>query len=176
MIGLRGNASHMSRAFTDRARRGVGTTALVTLGLLGTAIGAGRIASAVEPTQDARSQQVFATVCGKCHPVERVTAMRRSRSQWEETITSMITARGAQVSDEDFDTVLTYLSREYGRVDINRAEPDDIVEVLGLTEQMASSIVAHRKQHGPFENFEALVKVPGVDRDALEKKRDAITF
>ena len=82
----------------------------------------------------------------------------------------------AQVSDEDFDTVLTYLSREYGRVDINRAEPDDIVEVLGLTEQIASSIVAHRKQHGPFENFEALVKVPGVDRDALEKKRDAITF
>ena len=43
MIGLRGNTSHMSRAFTERVRRGIGTTALVTLAALGTAIGVGLI-------------------------------------------------------------------------------------------------------------------------------------
>ena len=166
----------MSRAFTERVRRGVEATALVTVAAFATAIGVGNGADAFERTQDAKSQQVFAAVCGKCHPVERVTAMRRSRSQWEETITSMITARGAQISDEDFDTVLTYLSKEHGRVDVNRAEAEDIAEVLGVTEEMAAAIVAYRKQHGPFENFETLLKVPGIDRDAVDKKRDAITF
>jgi competence ComEA-like helix-hairpin-helix protein len=127
-------------------------------------------------SQDSQSQQVFVTVCERCHPVERITAMRRKRSQWEETITSMITARGAQISDGDFDTILTYLTREYGRVDINRAPAEDIVEVLAITDEMAGAILAYRKQHGPFDDFEALLKVPEIDRSALEKKRDAISF
>lgn len=129
-----------------------------------------------EPGQDDKSQQIFGTVCGKCHPIERVTAMRRTRSQWEETIDAMITTRGAQITDEEYETILPYLTREFGRVDINRAIADEIVEVLGISEELAAAIVAHRKQHGPFENFEALTKVPGIDREALEKKRDAITF
>jgi competence ComEA-like helix-hairpin-helix protein len=45
-----------------------------------------------------------------------------------------------------------------------------------MTDELAGAIVAYRKQHGPFEDFEALLKVPGLNRDALEKKRDAITF
>ena len=123
-----------------------------------------------------KAEQVFSSVCGRCHPVERITATRRTRSQWEETITTMITTRGAQISDEEFDTILTYLTQEYGRVDVNRAPADAIAEVLSTSDDVAAAIVAYRKEHGPFEDFEALVKVPGVNREALEKKRDAITF
>ena len=119
---------------------------------------------------------VFTNVCGKCHPKERVTAMRRTRSQWEEVITTMITARNAQISDEDFDTVLGYLTREHGRVNVNRAPAPDIVEVLHVTDALASSIVAYRKEHGAFADFDALMKVPGVDREKLETMRDAIQF
>jgi competence protein ComEA len=125
---------------------------------------------------DEHAAQVFSTVCSRCHPLERVTAMRRTRPQWEEVITSMITARGAQISDEDFDTVLDYLSKEYGRVYINRAPVDDIVEALGISNTMASTIVGYRKDHGPYQDFDALAAVPGVDRTALEGKRDAIVF
>ena len=125
---------------------------------------------------DEKSKQVFTTNCARCHPIDRVTAMRRTRSQWEEAITTMITARGAQVSDEDFDTILDYLVKEYGRVDINRAPADDLVEVLDIPETLAAAIVAYRKEHGRFEDFDALAKVPGVDREQLEKKRDAISF
>ena len=132
--------------------------------------------SGSRPAQESKSQQVFATVCGRCHPVERITAVRRTRKQWEETIDSMITARGAQISDEEFDIILSYLTKEYGRVDINRAPADEIVEVVRIADEMAASIVAYRKQHGPFEDFDALLKVPGIDREALEKHRDAISF
>jgi hypothetical protein len=62
-----------------------------------------------ESAQDSKkdpSERTFTNACAKCHPAERVTAMRRTRSQWEEVINTMITVRGAQVSDEDFDVVL----------------------------------------------------------------------
>lgn len=123
-----------------------------------------------------KSAQVFGTVCGKCHPIERITAARRTRSQWEEAITTMITARGAQVSDEEFDTVLEYLVQAYGRVAINRALAPDIEEVLAIPEAQAAAIVAYRKEHGAFADFDSLAKVPGLDRAHLETKRDAISF
>jgi competence ComEA-like helix-hairpin-helix protein len=129
--------------------------------------------------QDAASDPaapVFASVCGKCHPKERVIAMRRTRSQWEEVITTMITARAAQISDDDFDTVLGYLARQYGRVNVNRAPASDIVEVLHVEDSVAASIVTYRKEQGAFADFDALTKVPGVDREKLEALRDAILF
>ena len=102
--------------------------------------------------------------------------MRRTRPQWEEAIEAMINTRGAKVSDEEYDTVLGYLVREHGRVDINRARATDIVEVLGIEAAVGNTIVEYRREHGPYEDFEALVKVPGINREQLEKKRDAITF
>jgi competence ComEA-like helix-hairpin-helix protein len=132
-----------------------------------------------DPAPDAGNDptaRVFTTVCGKCHPVERVTATRRTRPQWEEVISAMISARGAQISDEDFDTVLGYLTRVYGRVNVNRAPAADIVEVLDIPESMAAAIVAYRRERGPFEDFDALTKVPKIDREKLETKRDAILF
>jgi competence ComEA-like helix-hairpin-helix protein len=132
------------------------------------------VTASQEPTDpDAR---VFANVCGKCHPKERAVVMRRTRSQWEEVITTMITTRNAQISDEDFDTVLGYLSREYGRVNVNRAPAPDIVEALHVPEKVGETIVQYRKEHGPFQDFDGLVKVPGVEREKLESRRDAILF
>ena len=119
---------------------------------------------------------VFTNVCIKCHPKERVTVMRRTRPQWEEVINTMITVRGAQISDDDFDTVLGFLARQYGRVNVNRAPAGDMVEVLHISESIAGGIVSYRREHGPFEDFDALAKVPGVDREKLEKQRDAILF
>jgi len=123
-----------------------------------------------------QSRETLVRVCSKCHPLERVTAQRRSRTQWEEAMTQMVTSRGAVISDEDFDTVLTYLVREYGRVNVNKAAADEIVEVLALPDKAAAAIVDYRREHGSFEDFDALAKVPGVDAAKLEQRRDAIVF
>jgi mono/diheme cytochrome c family protein len=68
--------------------------------------------SPARPTAQAKA--VFAEACGRCHPVERVTATRRTKAQWEETITAMVTSRGATLTPEQYDTVLKYLVAEYG--------------------------------------------------------------
>jgi mono/diheme cytochrome c family protein len=70
---------------------------------------------APQAAEDLKSRETFLRVCVKCHPAERVTAEGRSRSQWETTIITMQTARGAVVTPEEFDTILDYLTRHHGR-------------------------------------------------------------
>ena len=130
----------------------------------------------VRPQDQDPSAATFQRVCSNCHPITRVTATRRSRQQWEEVIETMINSRNAKVSDEDYDVILEHLVKIYGRVNVNQAEGKDLAEVLGIADSMADTIVSYRKEHGTFADFDALAKVPGIDRDALEKKRDAIAF
>jgi mono/diheme cytochrome c family protein len=68
--------------------------------------------------EDIKAHDVFVRVCTKCHPAERATAEGRSRAQWEATIISMQTARGAVITPEEFDIVLDYLSKHFGRESI----------------------------------------------------------
>jgi len=83
---------------------------------------------------------------------------------------------GAKGTEEEFATILSYLVRQYGRVDVNSATPDEIAEVVGLSAKDANVIVKHRQEIGKFDSFEALSKTPGVDVGKLEKNRDAISL
>ena len=76
-------------------------------------------------------------------------------------MTTMQTARGAIISDEDWDVVLNFLVKHHGRVNVNRATADDLIEVLGVTPEVAENIVKYRKEHGNFEDFDGFAKVPG---------------
>ena len=133
------------------------------------------------PAQGAQAQEgtsakeALQKVCGVCHALDRVTASRRSRAQWEETTDKMINL-GAKGTEEEFTAILDYLVRQYGRVNVNTATADEIAEVVGLSEKEAEVIVKYRKEKGKFDSFEALSKAPGVAVEKLEKSRDAISF
>ena len=49
--------------------------------------------------------------------------------------------RGAQVSDEDFEVVMDYLLRHYGRINVNKAEAEDLAIVVGVSKKDAEAIV-----------------------------------
>lgn len=83
---------------------------------------------------------------------------------------------GAKGTEEEFVTILDYLVRQYGRVNVNTATADEIAEVVGLSAKEAEVIVKYRKEKGKFDSFEALSKAPGVAVEKLEKSRDAISF
>jgi competence ComEA-like helix-hairpin-helix protein len=117
---------------------------------------------------------VFLKVCATCHPIDKITA-RRSRSQWEDLLYKMIDL-GAKGTDQEFRTILDYLTSEYGRVNVNRGPASELSAVLGLTKQQASAVVAYRREHGKFENFDDLAQMPGIDAGELEKLRDAISY
>jgi competence ComEA-like helix-hairpin-helix protein len=126
--------------------------------------------------EDVKAEDTFVRTCIKCHTADRVVGSRRSRTQWEEVMTQMTTARGAIIPDEDWDVVQNYLVRHHGRVNVNRAPVNELVEVLAVTPETAENIVKYRKEHGDFVDFDAFAKVPGLDLAKLEKLRDAISF
>jgi competence protein ComEA len=129
---------------------------------------------AQEPSDDAGAQE-FQAVCSKCHPPDRIVAARRTKTQWEETLEKM-TKIGAPITDDNYDILLSYLVHHYGKVNVNRSTAPDIADAVGLTEDEAQNIVKYRDENGPFADFEALAKVPGVDAEKLEKNKEAITF
>jgi competence protein ComEA len=88
----------------------------------------------------------------------------------------MISKQGAKIGDEEFGPILDYLVAAYGKVNVNKATAEEIVEVVGVSLKEAEAIVKYRKDNGGFEDFDALGKVPGVDRNKLEKSREAIVF
>lgn len=118
---------------------------------------------------------VFVQTCVKCHDAARITAVRRTSTEWEEVINKMI-ERGATGTEKDFDDVHGYLVRNFGKLFINVAAPDEITTILHLSEKDAQGIVAYRKANGPFADFEAVRKVPDIDLKKLDEHKDAIAF
>jgi hypothetical protein len=136
----------------------------------------GSVAKAARTQQPEDAPAIaFKRVCSSCHDADRILAARRTRTQWEEVIEKMID-RGAEGTADDFSAAEVYLLRVSGRVNANRAQPQDFVAVLGLTQKDADAIADFRKAKGDFADFDALCKVPGIDAEKLKQGRDAITF
>jgi outer membrane protein assembly factor BamB len=138
------------------------------------AAGAAAAISGQQPAADP-AKATFERLCGTCHEPERSTPSRRTREHWLQTVNSMV-ARGAEGTDAELMTVVDYLTREHGRVNVNLGGPDDIALVLGLTQSEAAAIVQYRRDHGTFEDADAVGRVPGVDARKLARRRDAMVF
>ena|SRR5215203_715170 len=124
---------------------------------------------------DDPAHELFLQTCNRCHDAARITALRRTKTEWEEVINKMI-ERGATASEEDFQTVFGYLRRHYGKVYINSANSEEITTTLGLSGKDADAVVAFRKTNGNFQDFEAVKKVPDIDVKTLEDHKDAVAF
>jgi competence protein ComEA len=88
----------------------------------------------------------------------------------------MIDEHGAKGSDEDFGIAFDYLVRNYGKVNVNRAATREITAVLGLSAKEAEAILNYRRENGDFQDFDGLLKVPGIDVEKLKQGKDAVTF
>lgn len=61
------------------------------------------------------------------------------------------------------------------KVDINRAGAEELTALPGIGETMARRIVDFRKEHGPFERVEDLLKVKGIGEKSFQKLRPHVT-
>ena len=127
--------------------------------------------------EDVKAEENFTRNCVKCHTADRVVGSRRTRTQWEEVMTTMQTARGAVIADEDWDVVLNFLVKHHGRVNVNRAAANELVEVLARD---AGSGREYRQVPQGTRELRRLRRVCQGARvwilEKLEKLRDAISF
>jgi hypothetical protein len=124
---------------------------------------------------DGEGREVYEAVCGSCHGADIVIGSQGSRARWEDTVEAMKN-RGASGSEADFQTVVNYLTRYFGlSVNVNTATPAELESELGLTAAEAQSIVTARTA-AKIANFDALLKVPGVNAKKLEPLKNRLKF
>jgi competence ComEA-like helix-hairpin-helix protein len=114
-------------------------------------------------------------VCTACHDLGAVQTMNGNKDIWQSVADDM-RSRGADGTDEDFKTIVTYLSKYFGpTVNVNTAEAKDL-ETLDLTTAEAAAIVKYRTDKGNFKVLADLSKVPNLDMSKLEPLKKRIKF
>jgi hypothetical protein len=63
---------------------------------------------------DGVGKDLVMTVCTQCHELTRITSKKRTKEEWNDTVDKMAT-RGARASDEEFETIVTYLTKYFGK-------------------------------------------------------------
>jgi len=59
-----------------------------------------------------------------------------------------------------------------GKVDVNEAGSAELVRLNGIGAALASRIIEHREEHGPFETLDDLTAVHGIGAATVEGFRD----
>jgi competence protein ComEA len=90
-------------------------------------------------------------------------------------------AFGMKSTEQEYATVLDYLSKhfpadEVPRVNVNTATAIELESGLTLRRSQAAALIAYREKNGDFKSIEDLKKVPGLDADKLDAKKDRIAF
>jgi competence protein ComEA len=108
-------------------------------------------------------------ICRDCHDLDTITIENRTKDGWKKTVAKMVD-RGAEGTDEQFEAVVNYLTKNFGRINVNKASAEEIVAFLEFSAKEAEAIVQYREKNGPFKNWRDLTKV--IDSARVEAKKD----
>jgi competence ComEA-like helix-hairpin-helix protein len=122
-----------------------------------------------------RGKMAFQRACVGCHQIEVATRSRYTETGWRQMVNTMV-ERGAELSPPEIVDVTAYLSKNFGKVNVNTAAAAQLEEELGLTEQEAQAIVSYREQNGDIKSLDQLKSVPGVSPDKIQARAEAIAF
>jgi competence ComEA-like helix-hairpin-helix protein len=129
-----------------------------------------------EDLPQGKGKDVIEKVCGGCHEAAVVNKYHNSEDQWQAVADDM-RGRGALGSDEEFQTIITYLTHFFGpEVNVNKAGAAELEKQLAITSAEAGAIVKYREAQAAFKAFSDLRKVPGLDMTKLEPIQQRIVF
>ena len=83
-----------------------------------------------------------------------------------------ILSDGQQIYIMSKDEVVT---ESDGKVNINKASKEELMELPGIGESKADAIVKYRQQHGNFKSIEAIMEIEGIKEGVFHKIEDQIT-
>jgi competence protein ComEA len=127
---------------------------------------------------DGPGKEAIAHACLQCHDSASFRKRRQDRDAWSETVGQMID-QGAEATPHEQAVIIDYLVHNFGpdsKVRINTAPFSEIRVVLGFTVEETKAIVSYREQHGEFKELRDLLKVPGLDAQRVEAKKEMLAF
>jgi competence ComEA-like helix-hairpin-helix protein len=128
--------------------------------------------------------------CGGCHAMKVVTSKRASKQQWASIVDQMI-SRGAEVDDDDIESVVEYLAANFAPaksgssvtknhapkpVNVNTATAAELTAALGFSAKESAAVVSYREQNGSFKEWTDLAKVPGLAARKVELNKGRLKF
>ena len=132
------------------------------------------------PLPDGPGKAETQKLCSTCHEIDRSVSPRLDRAGWQATISKMMAA-GMKATDKEISAVLDYLVKnfpadELPKINVNKAAAIELESGLSLKRSQATAIIQYREKNGNFKTIEDLKKVPGVDADKIEAKKDRLIF
>jgi competence ComEA-like helix-hairpin-helix protein len=125
---------------------------------------------------EGKGKAQFTRICGQCHGVAIVIKKTNTADGWAAVVDDMV-SRGAQGTDDEFDLVVKYLAARFGpKVNLNKADANELSTILDLSPDDAGAIVKYREAVGNFKEWRDLEKVPHIDIKKLEQEKDRIDF
>ncbi|SDF38531.1 helix-hairpin-helix domain-containing protein [Terriglobus roseus] len=129
---------------------------------------------------DGPDKDLFVKTCSKCHEIERVLSKRQDKSGWQDTVTKM-QGYGLVADDSDLKRIIDYLAVNLPaetmlKLNINTATRIDFESTLSVKRSVAIAIIEYRDKNGGFKSVEELKKVPGVDADVVDAKKNGLTL
>jgi DNA uptake protein ComE-like DNA-binding protein len=112
--------------------------------------------------------------CTACHDLKGTIQLRKSRSAWEAIVLDM-GARGAQITLEEIDPLVNYLSTAFGPnapplTDANSASKPELLKLPGVAPDAADRLIAARTG-GALRSDEEVRTALALDKEAFEKIR-----
>jgi competence ComEA-like helix-hairpin-helix protein len=157
-------------------------------------LSAGSVAYAQDELPPGDGRETVARVCGECHGLAMITSYRKQpREGWEQVVADMV-GLGAVANDTETKTIIEYLVKHFGKeiipdpasassskpppekLNVNKATAKEMETFFQLSTKEADDLVHYREQYGRFKDWEALMKVPGLDAKRVEKSKDRVTF
>ena len=133
-----------------------------------------------KPMPDGPGKEETQKICSACHDLEKSLSLRQDRAGWQKTLEKMLDF-GAKATDQERNAVINYLVKNFPaedvpKININKATAVELESGLSLKRSQATAIIQYRTQNGNFKTIEDLKKVPGVDLEKIEAKKDRIVF
>ena len=123
-----------------------------------------------------KGKEITDRVCGGCHEAGVVNKYRNSKNDWQ-SIAEDMKARGADGSEDDFKSIVAYLTHFFGpEVNVNKAAAKELQTQLEITVREAEAIVKYRQDKGNFKAVADLRSVPGLDMTKIEPIQQRIVF
>jgi len=123
-------------------------------------------------------KETVAHTCLECHDSASFRKKRLDRDAWSNTVGQMVD-QGAQATEREQAAIVEYLVHNFGpdsKVQINTAPFSEIRLVLNFTNEETKAIIAYREQRGDFKELRDLLKVPGLDTQRVEAKKEMLAF